>query len=541
MKKLLFILLLFITCVTQAQWINGQNASYVLGASDFTSTGSITASGIAVDMTNNKLYAADNCNHVVRRYSLPITSNNQTPERTFGVYNTSGCTQGILNRPVSVAVDANGRLYVSDGANHRILYWDNAYSIASNGEDASGVIGQADYTSGSSNRGGSTTANSFNFSLGIGGLFGCSDSQTYGGFLVSYSGYLFVSDGGNNRILRFNSPTSGTADVVFGQSNFTSSSSGLSATKFDSPMGISVANGEYLYVADRINNRVLRFNSSISTSSNGNTANGVIGQPFFTSSPNAGLSSTTFDFPLGLVSDGKDRLYITDSNQGRLVTVDNASSVNYASVQAPFSNVLGASDFTSYNSTITQGEMYAGVSGIAVDISKNKLYVGNSGANRILVYSASSALPLTIRNIKQANSLVIFDLLNSEKTLITLEVSEDGKTFTSLESKFYYGGYNNKIDLPKGYSYFRLRQETNDETFWSDIKLINDSEVKYLVVGDELLIFDESVFIEYFIYDGSGALTTTGSTNKSIKFYTEKFVIIKCLVENEVFTIKLIK
>ena len=88
MRKLTLLFVMLLLTASQqvySQWVNGQNASYVIGSADFTSTGTISSSGLAVDNTNNKLYSVDYCKHVVYRYSLPITSNNPTPERIFGI------------------------------------------------------------------------------------------------------------------------------------------------------------------------------------------------------------------------------------------------------------------------------------------------------------------------------------------------------------------------------------------------------------------------------------------------------------------------
>lgn len=40
----------------------------------------------------------------------------------------------------------------------------------------------------------------------------------------------------------------------------------------------------------------------------------------------SGRASILFDLPIGLTIDGKDRLYISDSNNGRVVTIDTANT-----------------------------------------------------------------------------------------------------------------------------------------------------------------------------------------------------------------------
>jgi hypothetical protein len=76
---------------------------------------------------------------------------------------------------------------VADSSNHRVLRFDAAASKA-NGAAADGVLGQADFTSGSANRGGSVATNT---------LYGPNDVT------VNQTGRLWVTDSGNNRVLAF--------------------------------------------------------------------------------------------------------------------------------------------------------------------------------------------------------------------------------------------------------------------------------------------------------------------------------------------------
>ena len=75
-----------------------------------------------------------------------------------------------------------------------------------------------------------------------------------------------MADNGNNRVLEYNTPlTSGTtADTVFGQggsfASGTANNGGLSEDSLSSPTGIAVDASGNLYVADDGNNRVLEYN-----------------------------------------------------------------------------------------------------------------------------------------------------------------------------------------------------------------------------------------------------------------------------------------
>jgi hypothetical protein len=139
-------------------------------------------------------------------------------------------------------------LWVADGDNNRVLRFDNAASKA-NGAAANGVLGQTDFVSSASN---STTAATMAVPTAL---------------VVDGNGTLYLCDYGYNRVLIYENALSkangGSADVVLGQNNFTSSSSGLSQSTLNLPngIGIDVPNGK-LIVCDERNYRVLQFSAS---------------------------------------------------------------------------------------------------------------------------------------------------------------------------------------------------------------------------------------------------------------------------------------
>ncbi|MCK7518790.1 MAG: NHL repeat-containing protein [Ignavibacteriales bacterium] len=183
-------------------------------------------------------------------------------------------------------MDANGTLWVADTENNRVLRFDNASSKLSS-SNADGVLGQPDFTSNTAG----TTA----------GLLSAPTS-----LFVDGSGNLWVADKDNNRVLRFNNastkPNGSNADGVLGQVDFVTGTSGTTASKFDAPWGVHVDVSGKLWVADRFNSRVLRFDNA-SGLANGSVANGVLGQTDFVSST-SGLSQSKFDGPRGVFMDG---------------------------------------------------------------------------------------------------------------------------------------------------------------------------------------------------------------------------------------------
>ena len=191
-----------------------------------------------------------------------------------------------LNFPLSVTIDTTvvpNHVYVADSSNNRVLGWQDASTFVT-GAAADMVIGQPDFISSATNRGGSVSATVLNFPEGL---------------TVDTAGNLWVGDTNNSRILEFNTPYLRTSvpgsgdtipDFVLGQSNYTTGGCNGPITSHTQPppnnsfcqaIDVAVDSAGNVYGSDANNNRVLEWNAVLST---GNTTpNMVFGQPNFTS------------------------------------------------------------------------------------------------------------------------------------------------------------------------------------------------------------------------------------------------------------------
>lgn len=285
--------------------------------------------------------------------------------------NQSGTTASSLNSPSGVAVDpTTGKLFVVDRYNNRVLRWSSA-SKMENGSPAEAVFGQSNFANGSSG----LSASKFNDPLRV---------------FFDSSGCLWVSDYLNNRVLRFDSAsfkiTGSSADGVLGQPNFTTNTSGTSASKMKGPIGVFVDGEGRLWVTDRLNHRVLRFDNA-SIKSNGSNADGVLGQPDFTTGT-SGLSETKMNRPMGVYLDTEDHLWVCEDDNNRAVRFDNASSkLNGAAADG----VLGQPDFDTNlkkNSRDGVGNL-RGVFGDAV----GRLYLVDESNHRVLIFNHAASQP----------------------------------------------------------------------------------------------------------------------------------------------------
>jgi hypothetical protein len=384
-------LLFFISSAITAQWTNYQNAAMVIGQADFvTGTYGTTATtvgqtvGVAVDNTNGKLYVADKGNHRILRYAISTLATGAAAERVFGQANlTSGsanrggsCAQNSLNNPCGIAVDASGRLWVADADNNRVVWYNAAHSAGSDGPNANGVLGQTNYTNTSTG----TTASTFN----------TVNQLSY--LTVSSGGALYFSDINNNRVLRFDGASSLTPGVnnangVLGQADFTHSGNGTTSTTLNYPSGLTIF-GTTMFVADQQNNRVLRFDNPVAAA-NGQAANGVLGQADFTHG-SLGTTQSTMNLPSDVSMDGAGRLYVADINNMRTLIFNSAAGLANG---ANADNELGQVNFTTRVQSITQpGYWYP----YAVHANGGHLYVSDGGGARVLRYDPTSTLPVKL-------------------------------------------------------------------------------------------------------------------------------------------------
>ncbi|MBI4009647.1 MAG: hypothetical protein HY361_00430, partial [Candidatus Aenigmarchaeota archaeon] len=318
--------------------------------------------------SSGNLFVADGSNNRILRYDTPFTDGEAATlvlgQSSFTT-GTSGTTASTLNAPFGIAFDSSGNLFVADFSNHRILRYDTPFT---DGEAATLVLGQADFTSGSANRGGSVAANTLSNPNRV---------------EFDSSGNLFVADGSNNRILRYDAPfTDGeAATLVLGQADFTTGTSGTTASTLSAPRHVKFDSSGNLFVADGSNNRILRYDTPFT---DGEAATLVLGQSSFTTST-ASTTTSTLNAPFGHTFDSSGNLFVADRGNHRILRYDTPFTDGEAATL-----VLGQSSFTTSTSGTTASKLNLPF-GIAFDSSGN-LFVADGSNNRILRYDGPIAV-----------------------------------------------------------------------------------------------------------------------------------------------------
>ena len=256
------------------------------------------------------------------------------------------------------------------------LFSSPLYAELKNFQAADVVVGQKDFTSGSRDQGGSAGANTLDLPKSV----------------FSDGTRLIISESANHRVLIYNSiPTTNNAaaDVVVGQPDFTTTSAGTTAQKMSQPHDAWVAGGK-LFVVDQSNSRVLIYNRIPTT--NGAAADVVVGQSNFTSGGSDGAGTAapnTLENPAGVWSDGV-KLIIGDNENHRVLIFNRVPTVNNASADI----VIGAPNFTTDSSgcaankfSSVQGVISDGKRLITAEWGNARILIWNS------IPTANNALP----------------------------------------------------------------------------------------------------------------------------------------------------
>jgi uncharacterized protein (TIGR03437 family) len=363
-----------------------QGASLVLGQADFTSNNFTTSAqgmrspnGIATD--GRYLAVADTGNNRILLWKEIPTEQDQPADLVLGQPDFETIQAVVVNQssfraPQGVWIQ-NGKLFVADTQNDRIMIWNSMPT--KNNQPADLVLGEPNFT---------TVQNQ---NIIDSSLTAAANTMLTPTSVTSDGTHLFVSDLGFNRVLIWNSiptTTQQPADLEVGQINFTTSFANdntdlclsvgtdangnpiypaTCAATLSFPRFV-LSDGKRLYIADSGNDRVLIFNTLPTV--NGAAADVILGQPdqyndVLVTSANSLFNPNQFESasnvtpsPTGLAWDGTN-LYVTDALNYRVLmftpqaanvspsggVVNAASQAIYAQGSITFSGTITTGDF----------------------------------------------------------------------------------------------------------------------------------------------------------------------------------------------------
>jgi hypothetical protein len=238
---------------------------------------------VAFNAAGTKMYVTDGLNN--RLIEVNVSGTLDTSGwASFGSAG-SGVNQfgGAAGRIGDVAVDATGRIYITDPGNNRIVRIDN---MSGAGWTTFGTAGS-----------------------GVGQFMLAS------GIALDAAGRIYVTDESANRVIRIDDMTGAN----WAEMGPVAGGSGVG--EFDSPTSIAIRNtgaGEKIYVTDRDNNRVVQMTD---IAGGGWTAFGTGGQ--------------IQDQPGGVSIDSTGRIYFTQFFRNRIVRIDTIGGAGFTTYGSP--------------------------------------------------------------------------------------------------------------------------------------------------------------------------------------------------------------
>ena len=344
-------------------------------------------------------------------------------------FGTFGTGNGNFKTPRAVAFDSSNNVYIADMKNYRIQKFDNS---------------------------GNYISQFGSYGTGNGQL----DNQY--GIAVDPAGNIFTVENNNQRVQKFNS--SGVYQAKIG-ALITSSSSANGSFNTPNDVAMFPSNGN-VYVVDTGNNRIQKFNSSLT---------------WVWSVGSLGSGNSQFNTPRRIAIDASENIYITDATNHCVKKFDASGSFllkfgTYGTGTGQFATPYGIAVDSAFNVFVTDnnsrvqkfgsdGTYITSYSifnskGISLDSAGN-MYITSTN-NNIYKYSSSGTLLMTMTNPAQFPGGGISVDQVSGNFAVVFESNQVCKIYNSTGTLLASTTFNSTMNAPLGVYY------NNTTLFYTD-------------------------------------------------------------------------
>jgi ribosomal protein L6P/L9E len=292
--------------------------------------------GVALD-ANGNMYIADSYNNKIRKLTAAGVVSTFAGTGALG-NNDGAAATATFNLPFGIVVDKNGNVYVSDIGSDNIRKITPGAVVSTFAGSTVGATGSAD---------GLGTSATFKDPLGL---------------AIDADNNLYVADAANNEIREI--APDGTVTTLAGNGVAGATNGTTTTATFNSPLSVAVDAGKNVYVTEQNNFDVREISSAGEITT-------VAGSGVAGSQDGIGTAAS-FNYPVGIVSDGSGNLYVTDNGYGTIRIITSTGEVATLAGNGSQTSSDGSGFGAGFNDPL----------GIAID-TQGTLYVVDNGSNKI--------------------------------------------------------------------------------------------------------------------------------------------------------------